>query len=173
MPIWALRMTKALAGIRHALRMRRLSTMCAPMVCLGLAFGANAAQAGTAWELFVARCLDPFEHLSLPVVDGLKAQSIDQMHEARRVYGPTAEGYLLVLDVAPREGERACLVEVAGKEVSQAETEWRAVQTSQGRYVPNGGWLISNEWIEPRVKMRSKATAARTVYEMVETDLES
>ncbi|WP_299378216.1 hypothetical protein [uncultured Tateyamaria sp.] len=132
-----------------------------------------AAQAGTAWDMFVARCLDPFEHQTLPVISGLDAHPIDQMHEARRVYGPTDEGYLLVVDAAPSEGDRACAIEVPGEERTQAELAWRYDQLSSGRYAPEGSWLVSNEWIEPRVKVRTQVTDVRTSYSVVETDLES
>ncbi len=123
--------------------------------------------------MFVARCLDPFEHQTLPIVDGLAPHPIDQMHEARRVYGPSAEGYLLVLDAAPALGDRACAVEVPHAAPSQDAQAWQEAQIATGRYVPEGEWLMSNEWIEPRVMMRAEQSDARTLYAVVETDLES
>ncbi|WP_299367354.1 hypothetical protein [uncultured Tateyamaria sp.] len=132
-----------------------------------------AAQAGTAWDMFVARCLDPFEHQTLPIVGDLAEQPVDQMHEARRVYGPTDEGYLLVLDAAPTVGERACAVEQAGKDMSPGGAAWRAEQLATGRYALDGAWLVSNEWIEPRVMVRMDVSRARTTFAVVETDLES
>ncbi|WP_415404611.1 hypothetical protein [Tateyamaria sp. SN3-11] len=164
-------MTEFGAGIRlsslFAACTRALLAICATFAISG------AAQAGTAWDMFVARCLDPFEHQTLPITDGLKAQPIDQMHEARRVYGPTEEGFVLVLDAAPSEGERACVVEVAAKEMTDAELAWRYAQLSAGRYAPEGAWLVSHEWIEPRVMVRTGSSQARTFYAVVETDLES
>ncbi|WP_299284095.1 hypothetical protein [uncultured Tateyamaria sp.] len=140
------------------------------VVALALAGG---AQAGTAWEMFVTRCLDPFEHQGVAIVDGLTAQPIDQMHEARRAFGPSADGHVLVVDNAPSVGERACGVEAAAADPSEAELAWRYAQLSAGRYAPEGDWLVSNEWIEPRIMMRSDISGARASYWIVETDLES
>ncbi|WP_299151642.1 hypothetical protein [uncultured Tateyamaria sp.] len=140
---------------------------------LAFAAVAGGAQADTAWEMFVARCLDPFEHQSVAIVDGLAAQPIDQMHEARRAFGPNADGYVLVVDKAPSVGERACGVEAATADPSTAERAWRYAQLSAGRYVPEGDWLVSNEWIEPRVMVRSDVSGVRASYWIVETDLES
>lgn len=173
MPILGSRMTEPWGQKRDAHRVHNLCTGRAPILCLVLFFGASAAQAGTAWDMFVARCLDPFEHQALPVVDGLAAQPVDQMHEARRVYGPSAEGYLLVIDAAPTVGERACIVEWARKDMSGAASAWRSAQLAEGRYTPEGAWMVSHEWIEPRVMVRSEATDARTIHVVVETDLES
>ena len=80
---------------------------------------------------------------------------------------------MLVLDAATSEGERPCVVEVADKELPQAELAWRYTQLATGRYAPEGDWLISHEWIEPRVMVRSGSSQARTFYAVVETDLES
>lgn len=165
MRIWVSRMTDLLRFWP--------GTMSARGICVAVALFAGSAQAGTAWETFVARCLDPFEHQSLPVVDGLRAQPIDQMHEARRVFGPTQEGYILILDAAPRVGERACIVEVPGQAGSRDGMIWRAAQLLQNRYVSEGAWLVSTEWIEPRVKVRIETRAERTIYAVLETDLES
>lgn len=158
---------------RDTQRVHRLCTACAPIVCLALITAAGSARAGTAWEMFVERCLDPFEHQSLPIVDGLAPQPGDQMHDARRVYGPSAEGYLLVLDAAPTVGERACAVEVPRAERSNDAQAWQEAQIAEGRYVPENGWLMSHEWIEPRVMMRAELSDNRTFYTVVETDLES
>jgi hypothetical protein len=178
MPIWVLRMTDFAACTGMSQAVHKVCTVRAPMlhtlVMLGVFWAsASAAQVGTAWEMFVHRCLDPFEHQTLPVVDGLRAQPVDQMHEARRVFGPTPEGFVLVLDAAPKVGERACIVEVATEEITQAEVAWRHTQLSEGRYTPDGDWLVSHEWIEPRVMVRSEASPSRTFYTVVETDLES
>lgn len=166
-------MTEAFAQKCDAQSAHRMCTVRAPIVCLALIFGAGAAQAGTAWDMFVARCLDPYEHLTIAITEGLQLQPIDQMHEARQVFGPTPEGYLLVLDEAPSVGVRTCSVELAGKEKTDAELAWRYDQLRKGLYVPDGEWLVSNEWIEPRVIVRTKSTDAHTIYVVAETDLES
>ncbi len=172
MLIWAWRMTETRAktwakthvGIASVLR----------RYCIGALVALPGAAAADAWDMFVARCLDPFEHQSLAVVDGLSPQPVDQMLDASHVFGPTDEGYILVLNAAPRDGERACAVEYAGHEVSQGAADWLAEQADTGRYVPAPTpWMMSNEWIEPRVMMRVEVTAVRTAYEIVETDLES
>jgi len=173
MPIWALLMTEAWSRNRGAQPVHRLCTVRAPIWCIALVLGAGPALAGDAWDMFVARCLDPYEHLTLPVVDGLVPQPVDQTRKARRVFGPSEEGYLLVLDAAPRDGERACAVEGPGQDMSEAADAWVQLQTVTRRYVRDGAWLVSNEWIEPRVKVRIAADMARTAYTVVETDLES
>jgi len=127
-----------------------------------------------AWDEFVARCLDPYEHLTLEVVAGLEPQPLEQMHEAQRVFGPTEEGYLLVLDAAPTSGERACAIEYAGLEQSQAAHDWMVEQLASGRYVTGeDGWMVSQDWIEPRLMVRAETGMSRTYYAVVETDLES
>lgn len=173
MPIWAYRMTEVSSQNRDTQSVHRLGAVRAPIVCIALVLGAGPALAGDAWDMFVARCLDPFEHQTLPVVNGLTPQPVDQMRKARRVFGPSEEGYLLVLDAAPRDGDRACAVEVPGEDVSEAADAWARLQASTRRYVRDGAWLVSNEWIEPRVKVRIAADMARTAYTVVETDLES
>lgn len=136
--------------------------------CLPVAASADA------WDMFVARCLDPYEHLSLEIIGNLPEQPIDQMHDARRVYGPTDEGYLLVLDDAPVIGERACAVEATGEPASGAAKAWVEMQLASGRYrEADNGWLVSHEWIEPRLMVRVQSSAARTSFAVVETDLES
>ena len=168
MPIWGSRMTDLArryhVGIASVLRRCALTFFCTVPV---------AAQAD-AWDEFVDRCLDPYEHLAFEIVTGLEAQPIDQMHDARRVYGPTDEGYLLVLDAAPSLGERACSIEFAGVEDSQAAHDWMVEQVASGRYaLGDDGWLVSQDWIEPRLMVRAEASKARTYYAVVETDLES
>lgn len=168
MPIWASRMTER--GSRSHVGFASVLSR----FCFGVLVLLPGTASADAWEMFVARCLDPFEHQSLAIVDGLKAQPIDQMHDARRVFGPTVEGYLLVVDAAPSVGERACGVEFAGNEMSQGAADWLSQQAETGRYEPDQAqWLVSNEWIEPRVMVRTEVTAIRTAYEIVETDLES
>jgi len=126
-----------------------------------------AAQAGPGWDAFVARCLDPFEHQSLPIVADLNPQPADPMHDARRVFaGPD---FVLFLDAAPTEGARACAVEPAHAGDDPVARDWMAAQLTQGRYVQDAGWLVSQEWIEPRVMVRIETGAFR----VVETDLES
>ena len=173
MHIWGFLMTEPLIKKRNAQPVHKRSTVHAPILCMALTFGAGAAQAESAWDMFVARCLDPYEHLTLAVTEGLQKQPIDPANETRQVFGPTPEGFLLVLDEAPNEGVRSCAVEWAGQEKTEEELAWRYDQLSEGLYVPDGEWLVSNEWIEPRVIVRIDTTDELTIYTVVETDLES
>lgn len=169
MPIWVWRMTEGWGQKRGTQSVHRLCTMRAPFLCIALAFGAGPLQAGSGWDLFLERCLHPFEQQMAPVIADLHAQPIDQMHDARRVYGPSDKGHLLIVESAPRDGGRACLVEVTQNETSAAETMWRSAQVSNARYRQDGDWLVSTGWISPRVMMRSEATDVRTIYEVHET----
>lgn len=112
-------MTELTPDIRVSPRVHHACTPCAPPTRFVLAICATllplSAQAGPGWDAFVARCLDPFEHQTLSIVD------------------------------------------------------WVAQQVASGRYVREAGWPVSNEWIEPRVKVRIEGGAFR----VVETDLES
>ncbi len=143
-------------------------------VLVFLAF-ASTAQAGSAWDMFVARCLDPFENHALAIHAGLQAQPRDQMHAALTVFGPSDEGYLLLLDAAPSEGERACAVlnpSVQGPEA--AFLDWAEAAVQDGRYRAEGETaLLSVEWIEPRLRFDVAYSAQGTLYEILETDLES
>ena len=125
------------------------------------------AQAGPGWDVFVARCLDPFEHQTVAIVGDLTEQPADQMHDAVRVYA--ADGFTLLLDAVPALGDRACAVEIQGAGQDKMARAWMEAQLSSGRYQRDADWLVSNEWIEPRVMVRIDDGAFR----VVETDLES
>lgn len=140
-------------------------TRCVLAFCVTLLPG--VALAGPGWDAFVARCLDPFEHQTLPIVDGLAEQPADQMHDAIRVYA--ADAFTLLLDAAPAMGDRACAVEVPEAALDAMAEDWVSEQVASGRYVREADWLVSNEWIEPRVMVRIGDGA----FHVVETDLES
>ena len=146
---------------------RKLGTLCAPFVfCV-------AAQAGPAWDMFEARCLDPFEHQAEAIVDGLAAQPVEQMHEAQLVFA-AADGALLVLDAAPTDGNRACSVVMQGDvALDPAYLAWAGDVTARQVYVAQGGVLASAEWIEPQVHVVARLDTAGATYRVLETDLES
>lgn len=134
---------------------------------------APSAQAG-AWDVFVARCLDAYEHQTVPVTDGLDVQPIDQMHDAVRVFGPGAEGVLVVLDAAPRIGERTCSVAHPGADMlDPAYRAWVKVVVQRETYLFETDRLVSNQWIEPQVHVAARLDAGGATYTVVETDLES
>ena len=155
---------------RHAPRVHRLCTTCAPILCLALA---GPTQAGAAWDMFEARCLDPYEHLTEPVIDGLSPQPADQMRDAELVFA-AADGLLLVLDAAPEDGNRACAVHELGADMLDgAYLSWVDEVTHRQTYVPDAGMLVSDEWIEPQVHVEATLDGAGAVYRVLETDLES
>ncbi|WP_299044527.1 hypothetical protein [uncultured Tateyamaria sp.] len=155
---------------RHAQRVHTLCTACAPLVCLALA---GAAQAGAAWNMFQARCLDPYEHLTEPVTDGLAQQLADQMRDAELVFA-AVDGLLLVLDAAPDDGNRACAVHELGADMLDvAYLDWVADVTRRQIYVPEAGMLVSDAWIEPQVHVEASIDGQGVVYRVLETDLES
>lgn len=164
-------MTEWPPGSRASPRVHPSYTPCAPPTRCVLALCATllpgVAVAGPGWDAFVARCLDPFEHQTLPIVDDLAEQPADQMHDAIRVYA--ADAFTLLLDAAPATGDRACAVEVPAAAVDAMAEDWASAQVASGRYVREADWLVSNEWIEPRVMVRIDGGAFR----VVETDLES
>lgn len=130
--------------------------------------------AGSAWEMFEARCLDPYEHLTEPVIDGLAAQPVDGMHENLRTYGPTADGYLLVLDAAPTVGERTCSVYKLGNaDFEPSFASWAEVNKTTGRYLQEPGRYVSNQWIEPQLHLMAEVRPEGLHYQVTETDLES
>ncbi|WP_299704680.1 hypothetical protein [uncultured Tateyamaria sp.] len=130
--------------------------------------------AGSAWDMFEARCLDPYEHLTEPVVDGLAVQPVDGMHESLRAYGPTDDGYLLVLDAAPAAGERTCSVYKLGNtDFEPAFVSWAEANKISGRYLPEPGRYVSNQWIEPQLHLMAEIRPEGLHYQVMETDLES
>ena len=147
---------------------------------LGLAIGlcmtvsANSALAETAWDMFVTRCLDPYENLALAIHDGLDEQPADQTRDAETIFGPTTEGYLLVLNAAPDEGERACAVhDPSATEPGSDYLEWIDDAMQRQLYVPIDGMLSTNEWIEPQLQLEARFGDGGVVYEVIETELES
>ncbi len=168
-------MTSVWAQTRCAQVVHRLWPARAPAWCT-FAFAlatAPAAQAG-AWDVFVARCLDAYEHQTLPVVDGLNQQPVDQMHDAIRVFGPDESGLLVVLDAAPRLGERTCSVSQPGAQVLEsAYRDWVADVTARETYLAQADLLVSNQWIEPQVHVVARLDGSGATYTVVETDLES
>lgn len=156
--------------VRVSQGVHRLCTTCAPFVCL---LGAGAVQAGAAWDMFEARCLDPFEHQAEAVVSGLAAQPVDQMHDAKLVF-TGSDGLILVLDAAPREGNRSCAVVTQGADaLDDGYVRWAGAVTAERRYVADGDVLASAEWIEPQVHVAVTLDASGATYTVLETDLES
>lgn len=134
----------------------------------------GTAQAADAWEMFVARCLDPYENQALAIHSGLPEQPAEQMRDGETVFGPSAEGYLLVLNAAPEEGERSCAVHVPGSAAPDtAYLDWVDRAIAREMYVPLDGMLSSNEWIEPQLHFEARFGAGGAVYEIIETELES
>ncbi len=158
----------------RAQRVHKAYTGRAPLACVLTLLGATAASAETAWEMFVARCLDPYENQALAIHEGLPEQPAEQMRDGETVFGPSPEGYLMVLNAEPIDGERACSVHDPAAEGPDAGyLDW--VETSMGRemYVPLDGMLTSNEWIEPQLHFEARFGANGAVYEIIETELES
>lgn len=128
-----------------------------------------AAQAG-GWDAFQARCVDAFENLSLPIVEGLKPA-------ASRDNEP---GYWLnnrdklVLELAPDDGEMACRLEDQTGEAGAAFDTWIAegVKTSRYEEIEAGHWQ-SYEWIEPVVAVQKWDEGKTVVLRILVTDLES
>lgn len=134
----------------------------------------GATWAGSAWDMFEARCLDAYEHLTEPVVDGLVAQPTDETDKNMRTYGPTEDGYVMVLDAAPVDGERSCSVHKPGQAAFEPSFDaWVDANRASGRYLPELGRYVSNEWIEPQLQVTSEIQAEGLRYQVTETDLES
>ncbi len=139
-----------------------------------LALVGETAQAGTAWDMFVSRCLEPYENLALAIHKGLDEQPADQMRDAETVFGPSSEGYLLVLNAAPVEGERTCAVhDPSARTLESGYLNWVEQVMQRQLYVPIDGMLSSNEWIEPQLQLEARFGESGAVYEIIETDLES
>ena len=144
----------------------KLCTTCALALCLGV----GAVQAGPAWEMFQARCLDPFEHQAEPVVQGLEQLSTLPWRSAYL----DGEGRLLVLDAAPEDGLRSCeVLEKPAVTLDPEYLDWVQDVTQRQVYVPEDGMLASAEWIEPQVHVEATLTAGVAIYRVLETDLES
>ena len=156
--------------IRRSQGVHILCTTCALILCL---WSATAVLGGPAWDMFQARCLDPYEHQTEPVVEGLDRQPVDQMHEAQLVYAGR-DGLLLVLDAAPSDGNRSCSVVTPSVDgMDDGYLDWVRDVTQRQIYVPEGDMLASAEWIEPQVHVAATLDAVGATYRVLETDLES
>ncbi len=143
-----------------------------PVLCVVLAAPALAS----GWDDFVARCLDPYEHLSPAVTEGLAAVPDSALREDRLMFEAVAGGAVMVLEVTPEDGERACGLQVPAGAVPcvAAFEDWRRTAISAGRYqTEEDGTLLSTEWIEPRLRMAMKRDGQGVSFRIVETDLES
>ena len=173
------------ARLRAALRNGRDTVAVSlTLCCLGA-----AAQAGSAWETFEARCLDPFESFTPPIIDGLAeladAKPLGAPTDTARAFGPTPEGHFVVIDAAPEEGEQSCWVVDTARDADRSGFDaWYAKQISTERYEETPAEeldegvleVLSGEWIEPRIRMRAyfeSVVGAGVIYEMVETYLET
>jgi len=163
MPISGYRMTEF--GLSH--RVHKLCTSCTLIMCLV----AGPGQAGPAWELFQARCLDPFEHQAEPVVDGLQQMGTRTMVTLAYLDGA---GRQLIVDAAPVDGLRSCTAAEAGTELlDPAYLDWVQEVTRRQLYVPEDGMLVSAEWVEPQVHVEATLSGGVATYRVLETDLES
>lgn len=172
MPILGSRMTET----GRAQSVHKACTLRAPLAGALLAGAATAAPAASAWDMFVARCLDPYENLALAIHAGLDQQPAEQMREGQTVFGPTPEGHVMTINVLPDEGERACAVRAAGESRGDvtAFAAWRAEAVLSGRYAEDSdGTLLSGEWIEPRLRVDVQQGTSGARYEVIETELES
>lgn len=141
-------------------------------VCAVALIGATVAKAETAWEMFTARCLDPYENQALAIHDGLAEGAEGEAGET--VFGPSEDGYFLILNAMPDEGERSCAVRHPASPDPDADyLEWVDKSLKRQMYVPLDGMLSSNEWIEPQLQFEARFGAEGAVYEIIETELES
>lgn len=145
----------------------KLCTTCALVLC----FGAGTVQAGPAWDMFQARCLEPFEHQAEPVVEGLQKMGTRTMIQLAYL---DEAGRRLFVDAAPDDGLRSCTVAEEGVEaLDQGYLNWVRDVTQRQIYAPDDGMLVSAEWIEPQVHVEATLTAGVATYRVLETDLES
>lgn len=143
-------------------------------LALVMMLSAGTAQAETAWEMFMARCLEPYENQALAIHDGLDKAPAEQMRDGETIFGPSDNGFLLVLNAEPEEGDRSCSVHnPASKEADAAYLSWLENAMSREVYVPVEGMLSSNEWIEPQLQFEATFDDAGAVYLIIETELES
>ena len=128
-----------------------------------------AAQAG-GWEEFQARCVDSFENMSLPIVEGLVEMPLSR-DEAGYVL---SDDESLVLELAPDDGEMACRLEDQTGEAGAAFDAWIAegVKTERYEEIDTGHWQ-SYEWIEPVVAVQKWDEGGTVILRILVTDLES
>ena len=128
-----------------------------------------AAQAG-GWDEFQARCVDSFENMSLPIVEGL-VEMPPVGDEAGYVLGDDAA---LVLELAPDDGEMACRLEDRSGQAGSAFDSWMAegVRTERYEEVGEDSWQ-SYEWVEPVVAVQKRRDGDTVILRILVTDLES
>ncbi len=128
-----------------------------------------AAQAG-GWDEFQARCVESFENMSLPIVEGLAERPVVQDEARYVVSGKEA----LVLELAPDDGEMACRLEDQTGEAGAAFDAWIAegVKTERYEEIEAGHWQ-SYEWIEPVVAVQKWDEGGTVILRILVTDLES
>jgi hypothetical protein len=128
-----------------------------------------AAQAG-GWGEFQARCVDSFENMSPPIVDGLAELPLDE-NEAIYMLG---DQQALVLELAPEDGEMACRLEDQTGQAGLAFDTWITEGVKSERYekVGDGHWQ-SHEWVEPVVAVQKWDEGGTLVLRILVTDLES
>jgi len=128
-----------------------------------------AAQAG-GWEEFQARCLDAYENMFLPVVDGLEQVASRDHEPGYRL----SDLETLVLELAPDDAYSACrLDDQTGRSVTWFD-EWIAAGVAAGRYekIGENAWN-STQWIEPRIAVQKRWQGSSLILRVLETDLES
>jgi hypothetical protein len=128
-----------------------------------------AAQAG-GWEEFQARCLDPYENMFLPIVDGLEPVASRDHEPGYRL----SDLETLVLELAPDDAYSACrLDDQSGLSAARFDA-WIAAGVASGRYEKVGENIWnSNQWIEPRIAVQKLEQGTTVVLRIVETELES
>ena len=128
-----------------------------------------AAQAG-GWEEFEARCLDAYENMFLPVVDGLEPLASRDHEPGYRL----SDLETLVLELAPDDAFSACRLDDQTGQSAAGFDAWIAAGVAAGRYekVSQDTWS-SNQWIEPRIAVQKRQQGNSVVLRVMETDLES
>jgi hypothetical protein len=127
------------------------------------------AQAG-GWEEFQARCLDPYENLFPPIVDGLEPVSSSENEPAYRL----SDREVLVIELTPEDAASACRLDDQTGQSAAAFDEWISSAVAAGRYEKVGPdtWN-SFEWIEPRVAVQKRQQGGSVTLRVMETELES
>jgi len=128
-----------------------------------------AAQAG-GWDQFQARCLDAYENMFLPVVDGLELVASPD-HELRY---RLSDREMLVLEYAPDDAFSACSLDDQTGQSAARFDDWIAAGVASGRYEKTGeNTWNSNQWIEPRIALQKRLQGSSVILRVLETDLES
>ena len=129
-----------------------------------------AAAQADAWSAFKARCLDPFEIQSPPVVAGLSGAVLANGDEAYAL----PEGREMRVENAPPDGNLACAVIDPSGAAATGFQEWIAAAVAEERYhaVQPGLWR-SDTWIEPVLAIEERIINGTRILRIVETQLES